>query len=73
MRFVVKLGGAALENKNLLHECGKAIADLVADGNQVAVVHGGGVQLTRTLAQMERRASLSPGCALPMLRLGTPH
>ena len=43
MRFVVKLGGAALENPEILHGCGKAIADLVADGNQVAVVHGGGV------------------------------
>ena len=38
MRFVVKLGGAGLENPKLLHACGKAIAELVADGNQVAVV-----------------------------------
>jgi acetylglutamate kinase len=38
VRFVVKLGGAGLENPKLLHACGKAIAELVADGNQVAVV-----------------------------------
>ena len=55
MRFVVKLGGASLEDKKILHACGKAIADLVADGNQVAVVHGGGVQLTRTLALMGKK------------------
>ena len=61
MRFVVKLGGAALEDKKILHACGKAIADLVADGNQVAVVHGGGVQLTRTLAQMGKKSEFVSG------------
>ena len=58
---MVKLGGASLENKELLHACGKAIADLAADGNQVAVVHGGGVQLTRTLAQMGKVSEFVSG------------
>ncbi len=49
MRFVVKLGGAGLENPALLEGSMRAIADLVRDGNQVAVVHGGGAQLTRML------------------------
>ena len=44
MRYVVKLGGASIEDKALLHSCGKAIAELVRDGNQVALVHGGGKQ-----------------------------
>jgi acetylglutamate kinase len=61
LRFVVKLGGAALEDKKLLHACGKAIAELVADGNQVAVVHGGGVQLTRTLAQLGKKSEFVAG------------
>ena len=61
MRFVVKLGGAALEDKKILHAAGKAIADLVADGNQVAVVHGGGVQLTRTLALMGKKSEFISG------------
>ena len=52
MKYVIKIGGAALEDPRLLAVCGKAIFDLVQDGNQVAVVHGGGVQLTRTLKQM---------------------
>ena len=52
MKFVVKLGGATLENPALLHSCAKAIAEMVKNGNQVAVVHGGGVQLTRTLKQL---------------------
>src|SRR4029077_2977025 len=49
MRYVVKLGGAGLETPALLEGCTRAIADLVRDGNQVAVVHGGRMQLTRTL------------------------
>jgi len=61
LKFVVKLGGASLENKALLHACGKAIAELVRDGNQVAVVHGGGVQLTRTLAQMGKVSEFVSG------------
>lgn len=61
MRFVVKLGGASLENKALLHACGKAIAELVRDGNQVAVVHGGGVQLTKTLALMGKKSEFISG------------
>ena len=61
MKFVVKMGGATLENKELLHTCGKAIAELVKDGNQVAVVHGGGVQLTRTLALMGKKSEFISG------------
>jgi acetylglutamate kinase len=61
MKYVVKLGGASLENKELLHACGKAIAELARDGNQVAVVHGGGVQLTRTLAQMGKQSQFISG------------
>jgi acetylglutamate kinase len=61
MKYVVKLGGAALEDERLLHLCGKAIFDLVGDGNQVAVVHGGGVQLTRTLAQMGKKSEFISG------------
>ncbi len=61
MKFVIKLGGATLEDKALLHTCGKAIAELVQDGNQVAVVHGGGVQLTRTLAQMGKVSQFISG------------
>jgi acetylglutamate kinase len=61
MKFVVKLGGAALENPEILHTCGRAIAELVKDGNQVAVVHGGGVQLTKTLAQMGKKSEFISG------------
>ena len=61
MKYVVKLGGAALEDAKLLALCGKAIHELVEDGNQVAVVHGGGVQLTRTLAQMGKKSEFISG------------
>jgi acetylglutamate kinase len=61
MKFVVKLGGAGLENPALLEGCTRAIADLVRDGNQVAVVHGGGVQLTRTLKALGKQSEFIAG------------
>ena len=61
MKFVVKLGGAALEDPALLLLCARSIHELVEDGNQVAVVHGGGVQLTRTLAQLGKKSEFIAG------------
>jgi len=49
MKYVVKLGGAGLQNQALRDDSLRAIADLVRDGHQVAVVHGGGAQLTQML------------------------
>ena len=61
MKYVVKLGGAGLENPALLEGCVRAIADLVRDGHQVAVVHGGGVQLTRTLKALGKQSEFING------------
>jgi len=61
MKYVVKLGGAGLENPTLLEACTRAIADLVKDGNQVAVVHGGGIQLTRTLKALGKQSEFIDG------------
>ena len=61
MKYVIKIGGAALEDSGLLALCGKAIFDLVRDGSQVAVVHGGGVQLTRTLAALGKKSEFIGG------------
>ena len=61
MKFVVKLGGAALENPELLQRCAKAIAELARDGHKVALVHGGGVQLTKVLAQMGKKSEFVAG------------
>jgi acetylglutamate kinase len=61
MKYVVKLGGAGLENPSLLQGCVRAIADLVRDGHQVSVVHGGGVQLTRTLKALGKQSEFING------------
>ncbi len=61
MKYVVKLGGAGLETPSLLEACVRAIAELVRDGNQVAVVHGGGVQLTRTLKALGKQSEFISG------------
>ena len=63
MKYVVKLGGAGLETPSLLEGCTRAIADLVRDGNQVAVVHGGGVQLTRMLKALGKQSEFIDGPA----------
>jgi acetylglutamate kinase len=61
MKFVVKLGGAALEDPALLQTCARSIAELARDGHRVALVHGGGVQLTRLLAQMGKKSEFVSG------------
>ena len=61
MKYVVKLGGAGLENPEILAGCVKAIAELARDGNHVAVVHGGGVQLTRTLKALGKQSEFING------------
>jgi acetylglutamate kinase len=61
MKFVVKLGGAGLETPALLERSMRAIAELVRDGNQVAVVHGGGVQLTKTLKALGKQSEFING------------
>ncbi len=61
MKYVVKLGGAGLETPLLLAGCTRAIADLVRDGHQVAVVHGGGLQLTRMLKALGKQSEFVAG------------
>ena len=61
MKYVVKLGGAGLESPTLLEGCTRAIAELVRDGHQVAVVHGGGVQLTRMLKALGKQSEFIDG------------
>lgn len=61
MKYVVKLGGAGLESPSLLEGSMRAIAELVRDGNQVVVVHGGGVQLTATLKALGKQSEFING------------
>ena len=42
MKYVVKTWRRAIEDAATLLVCAQAIAELARDGNQVAVVHGGG-------------------------------
>jgi len=61
MKYVVKLGGAGLETPSLLEGSMRAITELVRDGNHVVVVHGGGVQLTRTLKTLGKQSEFING------------
>lgn len=61
MKVVVKIGGAALEEKSTLNKCAHAVAELARDGHQVTVVHGGGSALTRTLKLLGKQSDFING------------
>lgn len=61
MKVVVKIGGTAVEEAALLARCARTIADLVSDGHKVALVHGGGAALTRTLTQLGKKSEFVNG------------
>ncbi len=61
MKLVVKIGGAAIDEDALLARCARAVADLVNEGHQVVLVHGGGKALTRTLAQLGKQSEFVDG------------
>jgi acetylglutamate kinase len=59
--ILIKIGGAALEDPVTLRKCARAIAELAQDGHRVAVVHGGGAALTRTLARLGKKSEFVSG------------
>jgi acetylglutamate kinase len=61
MKVVVKIGGAALDDENTLRKCAHAVVELTNDGHQVAVVHGGGAALTRTLERLGKKSEFVNG------------
>lgn len=61
MRIVVKIGGAAVEEKSTLQKCARAIAELARDGHRVAIVHGGGSAITRTLELLGKKSHFVNG------------
>ena len=61
MRIVVKIGGRAVEDRRLLRECARAVVQLSRDGHSVAVVHGGGSALTRTLKVLGKESGFVNG------------
>jgi acetylglutamate kinase len=61
MKLVVKIGGAALDKKDLVKKFAVAIAGLSLEGHQVVVVHGGGAALSRTLKQLGCETSFING------------
>ena len=51
MKLVVKLGGTLLDSDASRARLASELADAAAGGNQLIVVHGGGKQMTRYLAE----------------------
>lgn len=61
MRLVIKIGGALLDDATLVERCARCIGELVRDGDQVAVVHGGGKALTRLLDRLGKKSEFVNG------------
>jgi acetylglutamate kinase len=61
VKIVVKIGGVALEDDSVRKKCAAAVAQLVQDGHKVAVVHGGGSTLTKTLERMGKKSEFVDG------------
>ena len=52
MKLVIKIGGAALDSKEVVSTFAKAIPSLIREGHKLVIVHGGGAALSRTLKQL---------------------
>ena len=61
MKLVVKIGGAALDNKDLVNKFAKTIPSLCREGHKLVIVHGGGAALSRTLKQLGCESSFVNG------------
>lgn len=61
MTIVVKIGGTAIEDETILHKCAVSIAELARDGHRIAVVHGGGSELTRMLERLGKKSEFING------------
>jgi len=61
MKIVVKIGGVALEDKDTLRKCARSVVELARDGHKIAVVHGGGTTLTRTLSLLGKKSDFVNG------------
>src|SRR6201997_2957437 len=61
VKVVVKIGGAALDDEAVLRKCAHAIVGLAGGGHHVAVVHGGGGALTRTMQKLGKTSEFVNG------------
>src|SRR5438477_4657013 len=61
VKIVIKIGGAALEDEATLYKCARAVVEMAKDGHKVAVVHGGGTALTRTLKLLGKTSDFING------------
>lgn len=61
MTIILKIGGAAIEDGGILRGCAEAVAELTREGQRVAIVHGGGKTLSRTLQQLGIKSEFVDG------------
>jgi len=61
VKVVIKIGGAALEDARTLKQCAEAIVAMRKGEHNVAIVHGGGSTVTKTLARLGKPSTFLGG------------
>ena len=61
MTTIIKIGGAAIEDADILRVCAESVAKLTRADRRVVVVHGGGKTLSRTLQQLGMKSEFVDG------------
>src|SRR5437660_6059332 len=61
VKIVIRVGGVALEDEATLYKCARAAVEMAREGHKVAVVHGGGSALTRTLKLLGKQSDFVNG------------
>lgn len=61
MKLVVKIGGATLDNNELVRKFARTIPSLCQEEHKLVIVHGGGAALSRTLKQLGCETSFVNG------------
>lgn len=60
-KIVIKFGGSLAQDPQVLSELTRAIADLSAEGNHVALVHGGGKDINENLKLLQEEVQFVDG------------
>jgi acetylglutamate kinase len=61
LKIVLKVGGSVLEEPGMIERCVRATALLAKDGHQIALVHGGGKALSKTLERLGKETKFING------------
>lgn len=71
-KIIIKFGGSLAQNNDALNELTKAVSELVKEGHQVALVHGGGKDINENLSLLKEEVKFINGLRVtdaPVLKM----